>query len=845
MTFLLRLSLNNLFAQRARSILAFIGIVLGVAIIFAESLGTKAAHQNFIEMVEKVSGQARLEVKARSPLGFSKTTLQKIERVKGVKKAFPSVKGLTLATVGGDEVEIMLMGIDPEIDHLLRRYQLKKGRFLPKNRTGYALLTEDFAREHKFTIGDRLPILTVNGVKKLKVAGIIAKLGVASAREGQIVFTDLGTGQRVFNLKGIQIADLQLNKGAEVTSIKKELEEALGDKLEVYRPASRKQEVEDLLSSMERALSFFSLIAIFVGSFIIFDTFLVSVARRTREFGALRSIGVTKAQIIAMILSEALLLGIWGSLCGLLLGYWVSGFIVRALANIIHTPLGYVKVSFSSLIMAFSLGLSVTVLSALYPALRASRVSPLEAVRQVFIERSRWFERFGWIIGSFLIAIALVLIFSSSGSKKITFYQLSSFPLLLGTTFVLPLLIGPLLLFLQKLLAPIFGSEGKMAVANAGRNKGRTALTVMALAIGLMMIIGIESMNESYQKSIRQWIDTAIGADLFLQTKMSLGSEIGEVLPMKYSLIKRIKRVKGVRYVSPIKFLKTEVKDGKDEKILVVVVDQRKFDKVSETQFVEGKEQEAKRALARGGSVFISTALAQRHKFSVGDRVTLKTPKGAKKFKIVAIVVDYSHEKGTVRINWSDYQRFFGSNTVDSFDIKVRDGMDIAEVKADLKKRVADKLNLKVVSAQEFKREVELEIKRVFALLDAIVLISLVIGALAVINTISISVIERRRELGVLRAIGFTKGQIARFILTEGGIIGLIGGLIGALAGLFIAYLMLEASVADTGYPLQLVVPMKLILMTGFAGVFVSLLATLYPAWQASSVNIVQAVHFE
>jgi putative ABC transport system permease protein len=842
MIFLLRLSLNNLFAQRARSILAFIGIVLGVAIIFAESLGTKAAHQNFIEMVEEVSGRARLEVKTRSSFGFSKATLRKIERVRGVKKAFPSVRGLTLAMVAGDEVEVMLVGVDPGIDRLLRQYHLKEGNFLPKTRTGYALLTEDFAREHKFTIGDRLPILTVNGIKKLKIAGLIAKLGVASAREGQIIFTDLETGQRVFNLRGIQIADLQLNKGVKVASVKRKLEKTLGDKLEVYRPASRKQEVEDLLSGMERALSFFSLLAIFVGSFIIFDTFLVSVARRTREFGALRSVGVTKAQIITMILLEALLLGILGSLCGLLLGYWISGFIVKALANVIHTPLGQVKISSSALTMAFSLGLSVTILSAFYPALRAGRVSPLEALRQVFIERSHWFERFGWIIGLFLIVVALILIFSPSGSQKITFYQLSAFPLLLGTTFVLPPLIGPLLLFLQKLCTPILGSEGKMAVANAGRNKGRTALTVMALAIGLMMIIGIESMSESYQKSIRQWIDTAIGADIFLHTKMSLGSEIGEVVPMKYSLRKKIKRIKGVKYVSPIKFLKAEVKG---EKVLVIAVDQREFDKVSETQFVKGKEREAKKALIRGGAVFISTALAQRHKFDIGDTLTLKTPQGAKRFKIVAIIVDYSHEKGTVRISWSDYQHFFGSNTVDSFDIKIREGMDVADVKADLEKHVANKLNLKVISAQEFKKEVELEIKRVFALLDAIVLISLAIGALAVINTISISVIERRRELGILRAVGFTKSQITRFILTEGGIIGLIGGLIGVIAGLFVAYLMLEASVADTGYPLQFVMPGKLILLTGLAGVLVSLLATLYPAWRASSVNIVQAVHFE
>ncbi|TET52635.1 MAG: ABC transporter permease, partial [Actinobacteria bacterium] len=457
------------------------------------------------------------------------------------------------------------------------------------------------------------------------------------------------------------------------------------------------------------------------------------------------------------------------------------------------------------------------------------------------LHKSAWLEKRGWIIGLALITVSFSVVFYPEQSNfKITLMKTANFAILAGITLILPVLIKPLSFVVHKLL--FFVKSSKVASRNLSRAKLRSALTISALLIGLVMVIGIEAMNISYQRSFEQWINSSINIDLFIRPKIGYGLELGKTVPMDIGMEKEIKKTKGVKEVTPVKFL--QAKTAKKEPVTIIASRPEKSRIILNYYFFAGNKKDAYDKLEKGNNVIISTALRDNYGYKMGDSLSLKTTAGKKKFEVVGIVSDFVSEEGSVILAWQDLKSYFKTDDVDVFDVDIRKGYTLTKVKKNLEEKVS-KHGVFVMTTKDINRQVNKDIATSFYLMDAIVLIALIVAAFGIVNTLTMSVMERKREIGILRALGSYAKQVGNLIIVEAVIIGLIGSFIGIIGGLFAAYFMIVATSILTSFPVPYTVPTSAMILGGIFAIVLSVAAGIYPAYRAAKTNIVRALHYE
>lgn len=849
------LATKNMKARKLRTFLTFSGVVLGVAVILSVSIAGTSALRGYERMINEVSGKANLQVTTVSLTGFEENIVGKARNTPGVKAAAASISYVGFVYPKDTSVQknerytLEIIGVDPKIDRQVRDYRIIKGNFLNQNTPDSVLLTDEFASNNKISLGQTIKIAGVGVIKKFKVSGLIGKTGAGRAENGKVVYVCLSTAQKLFNSQGeVNTIDIKIKEGFKTNQAKSKLAKKLGEEFEVLRPTTRTSDVENLLSSYQLALNFFSIMALFVGAFLIFNTFSMNITERTHEIGILRSIGATRGQILRVVVAEALVLGILGSGVGLLLGIGLAKINIAAMADYLQTELGTLVVPSSSLLFAFFLGIGVTLISAIQPALKASKTSPLTAIQTSTATQSNLFAKISWLVGIAFIALGTFLAVygvTTTGlvfKNSILITQIGTLIVLLGFPFLLPSLMVPLSKILGWPVKIAFRTEGMLAMRNMSRSRVRTALTVLTLMVGLIMVIGIEAMSLSYKVAVTEWVDSSVGADFFVHSVLSRGMMLGKASPMPLELMKEIEKVKGVAYVSPVKIIPARA-FGKT--ISFVAFDPYTLPKVSGTLFIKGDEKEGINKTKKGGYILVSTVLSEKHDLQIGDKIKIKTPKGEKEFKIAGVISDFSNNQGSVRGSWKDLEKYFNVNEPTSFDIKIKTSSNPKEVKKRLEEKIGKKYGLEVWSSRDFHNEVDRIVKQAFGLMDSIVYIAIIVAVLAVINTLTMNVLERTREIGVLRSTGAIKRQVAKIVLAEAAIIGVIGGALGILGGVFASAIMVRATIVESGFPLSYSFPTIPMISAGIVSVVISMLAGLYPARKAARTNIIEALSYE
>lgn len=840
------ISLRNLKKRKLRTFLTLVGVVLGVAVILAVNASGQSTVQSYERLINTVSGKSELEVVTSSPSGFDEKILKKIEKVAAVDKAYPSItrysllfKKSKIKNKPPEKISFMLMSIDAAIDRNLRDYQVTEGSFL-KSRDKGVLLVGEFAKDNGLKVGNTIGVLSKDGPANLKIKGLLRKVGPASQENGAVGFITLSRGQELFGMSGkITKADVKLKNGRNIDKAKEALQRKLGEGYDTQRPASRSRDAERLLKSIKIALDFFGLVAIFVGGFLIFNTFSMNLAERSNEIASLRSIGASRLQIMVLILTEAVVLGIAGSAAGIFLGRTLAQAVFSTMSVAYRTYMGDIIISRQSVLIAASVGLLVSFLSAFYPARKAGRISPITVFKERAMQKSVWVEKRGWLIGVAFIGLAAALAFYPASANRVTLMQIANFGVLLGITLILPVLIKPLSFIFQKPLA--FIKTSKLASRNLPRAKLRSALTISALLVGIIMVIGIEAMNISYQRTFEQWVFSSINVDLFIRPKLGYGLETGKIVPMDAGLEDKIARVEGVEAVTPVRFLTAKVK-GKEITLLANKPESAR--RILNHYFLDGNSKDAYDQMAKGSSVIISTAMRDNFGYKLGEQVPIKTAVGIRKFKIAGVISDFIDESGSAYISWSDLKKYFKAKDVDVFDIDIEKGFTLKEVKSRLEDKFS-KYGVFVMTTTDLNNQINKEITGTFYLMDAIVLIALIVAAFGVINTLTMSVIERKREIGILRALGAYSGQVGIIILAEALIMGIIGAGLGAVGGLFAAYFMIIATSVLAHFPISYIVPVNAIILVVAFAILLSMAAGLYPALKAAKTNIVQALQYE
>lgn len=860
------LALRNLGSRPVRTLLTATGIVLGVAVVLAISITNASTLASIRRIFDESSGRSDLVVSSSSLMGdpFDAGALSRVRRLDGVRLAAPGVTGRTLlagdaaewglaVSVGGTRTanDLLLFGIDPGLDQQVRDYDLVAGAFLPNQIDSYsALLVKDYAEDKGLSVGKDVTILTPGGQESLRVVGLISKAGVGLQNNGAVAVLPLATAQRLLEL-GSDLTQIDVLAAPNIAGSPRELEafkarlaEELGAGYQVLYPAARGQIVARMLASYQVGLSFFSAVALFVGAFLIYNTFTMTVVERTREIGMLRTLGATRGQITGLIIAEAALLGVFGSVIGLGFGVALSRGLSRSMAAVTVTEITETAIPLDGLLTALLVGLGVTLASALLPAWRARNITPLEALRISARTQGNPLGSYGWVLGGLLMLAAYLALYQIPFRPEVQapVGMASVFVLLLGATLVVPVTLGAAELILRPALAAVYGSEGRLGAGNIQRARARTALTVAALMVGIAMVIGIQAMTASFKVDINNWVQTAIGGDLYVRSPIPMRAEFGQRLLSDPS----VAAVSAVTY-HQVRHAGAAGAPGPTENALFVGIDPATYGQVAAFVFEDTNDNTtaALATLAQGDAVLISTTLADRFDLNRGDTFTLATRRGQRSFRVAGVVVDFSSQGYVVNGSRADLARYYGQSRVDQFIVALQPGLDPRAEAERIEERYGRSQHIAVETAAEFRTKVSRLASDAFALFDVLGLIGVIIAALGVVNTLMMNVFERQREIGGLRSLGMTQTQVARMVLAESGAMGVIGGAFGTIFGFFLARVFLLGVQQIGGYTVTYHGSLTALLTSWGIALAVSQLAALYPAWKAAHVRIIEAIQHE
>jgi len=852
MQYLSTLAFRNLRERLTRTLLTIASVILGVAVILAIAITNRSIYAGLETLFTDVSGNADLTIKAASDddEGFEQQLLERVQKFEGVVKAAPSTADETMLILGDKEVALTIYGIDPTIDRDVRPYEVIEGKFLPEGDQYAVVVAKDFAQEHEIEVGSDVTLLVADGVEQFLVVGILAKEG--PARRAKIVMP-LATAQAVFarrhKVDAIDIvAEENIAASADdLDQLMSDMQNELGMDYEVVYPAAKGRNIAEMLSGLWQGLGFFAVTALFIGAYLVFNTFLMTIVERAREIGMLRAVGMTKLQITRLILTEAFIVGVVGSLLGILFGILLAIPMMKMVNATIGLETDVFSIPAGSVVTSIIVGMGVTLVSALLPAIWAGRMSPVEALgARSQTGGGSWLMRHGWKVGLVLVIVSELMDYlPETKGTKMWIGQLSLFLLLGGATLLVPSITGLLERLIRPVMIAIYGHEGRIGASNIHRAIGRTSMTVGALTVGVLMVIMIGAMSSSVTSDIREWMETALQGDLF----------ISSFRPMRMRLREELAEIEGVRLVTPMHFLEVKVVGAiseaefvsLDEAPYLQAIDPLEYNQASGFEFTSGQgdEEALVKQLAGGDAVFISTVLSKRYKVEQGDYLRLRTRRGEHDFLVAAVIIDYFQGGEALMGSWNDLERYFRHTKADMFMVDVEPKASAEQVQQDIEDNYGAARHLEVESGEELRKQWLKEFMSWFKLFDVVAIIGVIMGALGVINTMMMNVLERIREIGSLRSLGMTRLQVGKMILSEALVMGLMGGLIGMTLGAYGSYYAVMGMQEEAGWDLTYVFPQTLLFTGLVIALVISQLAALYPAWRATKINIIEAVQYE
>jgi putative ABC transport system permease protein len=847
------LSFRNLRARVQRTLLTAVGIVLGVGIVFGVLTLSNTMSGTFKELFTRAYGSADLTVTAAGGSGgFDQKAVEEVRGYEGVESAAPrySLSSSLILYKGQKnslpEVRSMrLFGVEPQSAKLATGFELTDGHF-PRSGTELTL-DGGSAKRSGLGIGDRVTVGTPEGPKELRLVGL---LRIPGGSFGGLAFgmAPLPFAQKAFDKQG-QISGIAVEaaEGVSVSDLGERLDRRLGEGLQAERSETRTQEISGQLQGFKIALLFFAGTSLFVGAFLVFNALSMTILERTRELGMLRALGSTRAMIARSVIVEAMLLGVIGSLLGVLFGYAMARGLVYLFGRAFLFEITSLVLSPFALVSAIVVGIAVTVVAALYPAMKAGRVSPVEAMRArsagatAETGHSRVVSLLAPVFGLALAGAGIPWIYylaknlsASLGGLVYASGIAAIIAAFLGISLVIPILVRPLAALFSPVLRLLFGVEGRMAAANATRNRGRTALTASALMVGISLVVAFSALGGSLLGSIRDYLDGSLGSDYVVQpTQQNSDAGFTAELPEK------IGRVQGVEKTTSI--VSTFRQDGK--KVDAVFGVDQNYPGIFRVNYAAGGPDAFSRL--KNGDALVGKQLAQDRKLELGSRIELLGPKGVKKYRVEGILKNDIVGGGMgIYLSQKILASDFNETQSEFLAIKARPGSDREVLAHRIEAVLEDYPQFTLYSNAEWKAQIESDFNRQYVFFYAIMGVSVAVSAFGVVNTLSMSVFERTREIGILRAVGTTRLQIGRLIIDEGIVISLIGCLIGVALGSLLGYLFVQGSGAG-GFEIDFYYPKLPALAALLSGLFIGIFAGLLPARSAARKGIVEAVQYE
>ncbi len=843
------------------------GVAFGIALYVAISIINHSTRSSFRENVEAVSGKAKITISA-GPTGFSEEKLEVVRNVPGVRHAVPMVEARAFfeGAVGQDEF-LYVLGVDLLQESAVRTYRATDQEIIDDplvflNQPDSIIVTTKFAAERKLEIDSKLPLATADGTKIFTVRGLLEPEGAALAYGGSLAIMDIDGARVSFGKVGkIDRIDV-IPDERPVEETLDALREKLGAGILVERPEAQSENTERMIASYQMMITFFGSLALLVGLFLVFNSVSISVAERRREIGILRALGAAKNSILALFVIESALMGLLGAALGAGIGRLLANVMVKqvtlSLSAQFHTHIqaNRIEMTAEQFWITLALGTFTSAAAALMPATKASRISPLEAMKSREMESGPR-ERGGFKSVFFGGALLIFVFFSMSFQWNQFFApieQLTQGASVLGAAFFGPFVVFWLIRLLRKFVktqrAPIF----RLAQDNLLRSRSRTATNIMALMVGLFLVMLIATIRASFQDTLVSWLGDVLQADIVVTS--SGRSITADVQPIQGSLQSEIIKIPGVRDPGPGRGISSRFLQISSDGVRYTI---KAFDEpgafVEYRNFkIQGRDRvEAARELfdSEANAVEPKVIVSENFFFKnpgkkVGDLLELDTPAGRRGFRIIAKCVDYASASGVFYLSRDVYQRYWNDSLVTAFGISLEPGADLETVRSELARTLGKKYNLVALSNAEMRKEMRSAIDDTFAYTRAVEFAALFVALLGLLNTLLISVLERTRELGVMRAIGSSRRQIFRMILIEALIQGSLGAVVAVAIGGIVGKLWIQNSLAFAlGWVVEFSMPMSSVGITIGVGTLVSAIAGILPARRAANLPIVEALDYE
>jgi putative ABC transport system permease protein len=829
-----RLAWRTVAARPLRSFLTIVGVALGIAVLSASLALGAALNEAVDRTVRDMVGRADLRVSGFLEAGLSETSVEAISTTDGVLDATPIIEHRTfpLTTPGrGTADAITVLGIDPTSYQRLHDLPIVAGTTLDGDSGPVALVTEELAAQNGYALGGTFTLFGTGGLVELRIVGVVGGVGPIPG-VGRTAIVPIGVARTTFDVPGATRVDLSLAPDS-LANVEGSLAATMAEPYVLASPADLASSLRASSASFESTAALVAAIVLFVGAFLIVNTLSMTVGERAREVGLLRAAGATRAQLSRFVFSGALLLGALGAPLGALLGAALAMVMSSSVSDATGITAEVTQLDIPGMLTAAAVGIGITVLAAIEPALAAAGVSPVEALRARYDLPSLRRGRLSWIALIFLVVAVMAIVawppvIAAPGAER----ALAVYAVLLVATLLSPFVLRPLARLLGMPVALFLRIEERLARGSVARDRSRTALTLGSLVIGLAMVVALGWSAQAARTSAFAWLADVIPGD-------ELVSSIRPVTEDEPAL-ETLAAVPGVASVTRIASFDLAFRGMRIDAAAVVGAD---FLADGRLTFVAGDRATALTAIDAGGAAILPARLADRLGLHVGDRMRIHVDAVRQLELTVAGTVQRSLP-GTsgeaILVGWQDATETLGVLGADAFAVRFMPGA--AATAAPLVTAVARKYALEANPIERVQGAIADALARVFNLFDALAIVAVVVAALGIVNSLTMGVWERVRELGVLRAIGMTRRQVMRMVVVEASILGVVGVVLGSIAGIAAGALLLQLG-GDLGSPLE--VPWGPIGVAAFLGLVLPAAAALYPARVASRISIVESLHYD
>ena len=832
-----KFTVRELRQRPGRATLTLLSIVIGVAAVVAVTLCSNTTRRAYREMYESLAGRTGLEVIADGPGLQAGELVGALEQLPGVEAAVPTIQQTTMAYHQGQRIRVLVMGIDPGKESAIRDYEIREGNLWKDGRG--AVLEAEFAASLGIRLDDEIKVLTRRGLRTTAVAGLVELRGVAGFKQAGVLMVPLADAQRWFLRPGqVNTINLVLADDAQAEHVAELAKELLPPGVLVRAPVARTKLAAETMASLEQGLRFAYATTLALAMLMILNTFLMNVKERRRQLAILRAVGATRGQILGMLLREGLMLGVAGTVLGCLAGMLGASQLTQTMSRLYGASMPEVQFDIWSLAVGAGLGPVMALVATYIPARQAARVTPLEALRPLVSDDSMQMPR--WFI------VGAVLAYAVSGSllgAAIGGWLPIQLAIPVGVAFMvafIPLaliLLGPLVRLAAIPARRWLGVEGALACRQLLRRRTRTGLTLGVLVLAVGTGVGLGTTITNNVDDVRGWLRRTHAGDFFVRVMVGDPAD-GRAAEMPETLGDEIRAIPGVWGLGSLRFVNAQVAE---QPVVILVQGLAPGEGVPLNLAIGDPDDVTRRMFA--GEAVVGTVLAQRCGLKAGDEVELTTHAGPRRVRIAGLANEYLVGGLVLHMEREAAQRLFDVGGVDVFMVKAYP-VERDAVEARLRE-LTQQHGLMLHSFADLSRRLDGMLNGVVGSLWGLLVLGFLVAGFGIANTLTMNVLEQTRELALLRVVAMTRRQVAKTVLAQALVVGLIGVVMGLIAGATTAWVISLTMLPLLGYHIGFALHADLVCGCVALTLAIVLVAAWIPARRATRIDLLEALKYE